>query len=387
MTTRRFNRYPAYKDSGVEWLGEIPAHWDAARLKELVSGIEQGWSPLCENRQADEGEWGVMKVGCVNGEDFDEGEHKALPAELQPVPEYEIRPGDILMSRANTRELLGSAVLVRSVRARLLLCDKLYRIRVSHGRVLPEFVVRAVASRVTRFQLEREATGASASMQNISQETISNLLFPLPSAGEQRAIAAFLDRETARIDALVAKKERLIALLQEQRTALITRAVTKGLDPTVPMKDSGVEWLGEIPAHWEVKPLKALSQLQTGLTLGKKYEEKKLVVRPYLRVANVQDGYLDLDDIAEVEIPLQDALRYELRDGDVLVTEGGDFDKLGRGHVWAGQIAPCLHQNHLRGSTANPSSQCTVPRSRNEQRLWTGLLHCNRETVYEPSVD
>ena len=73
------------------------------------------------------------------------------------------------------------------------------------------------------------------------------------SAPEQRAIAAFLDRETARIDALVAKKERLIELLQEQRTALITRAVTKGLDPNVPMKDSGVEWLGEIPAHWEVE--------------------------------------------------------------------------------------------------------------------------------------
>ncbi len=75
----------------------------------------------------------------------------------------------------------------------------------------------------------------------------------MPPMPEQRAIAAFLDRETARIDALVAKKERLIELLQEQRTALITRAVTKGLDPNVPMKDSGVEWLGEIPAHWEVK--------------------------------------------------------------------------------------------------------------------------------------
>ncbi len=84
---------------------------------------------------------------------------------------------------------------------------------------------------------------------------------PLPPYPEQRAIAAFLDRETARIDALVAKKERLIELLQEKRTALITRAVTKGLDPNVPMKDSGVEWLGEIPAHWEVKRLWHLTPL------------------------------------------------------------------------------------------------------------------------------
>jgi type I restriction enzyme S subunit len=82
---------------------------------------------------------------------------------------------------------------------------------------------------------------------------IATGLFTLPPEPEQHAIAAFLDRETARIDALVGKKQRLIELLQEQRTALITSAVTKGLDPTVPMKDSGVEWLGEIPAHWEVK--------------------------------------------------------------------------------------------------------------------------------------
>jgi type I restriction enzyme S subunit len=184
-------------------------------------------------------------------------------------------------------------------------------------------------------------------MPRVSPEQIGASFVSVPSKSEQRAIAAFLDRETARIDALVAKKERLIELLQEKRTALITRAVTKGLDPNVPMKDSGVEWLGEIPAHWGVKGLKSLSQLQTGLTLGKKYEGRNLVTRPYLRVANVQDGYLELDDVAEVELPEQDAPRYELRKGDVLMTEGGDFDKLGRGYVWEGQVGRCLHQNHI----------------------------------------
>jgi type I restriction enzyme, S subunit len=218
------------KDSGVEWLGEIPAHWEVLRLKEMVTGIEQGWSPLCENRQADGSEWGVLKVGCVNGEHFDESEHKALPAELPPIPEYEIRPGDILMSRANTRELLGSAALVRRVRPRLLLCDKLYRIRVLHKRVLPEFVVRAVSSHAARFQLEREATGASASMQNISQGTISTLLLPLPSADQQRRIVGFLDREATRIDALIAKVRDAIELLKELRTAVISAAVTGKID-------------------------------------------------------------------------------------------------------------------------------------------------------------
>ena len=168
-----------------------------------------------------------------------------------------------------------------------------------------------------------------------------------PTAENSYAIADFLDRETAKIDALVARKERLIELLQEKRTALITRAVTRGLDPNVPMKDSGVEWLAEIPAHWEVRPLKSVSDLQTGLTLGKRYEGEAMTTRPYLRVANVQDGYLALDDIAEVEVPVRDVGRFELQTGDVLVTEGGDFDKLGRGYVWQEQLAQCLHQNHI----------------------------------------
>ena len=169
----------------------------------------------------------------------------------------------------------------------------------------------------------------------------------LPPLPEQHAIADFLDRETAKTDALVAKKERLIELLQEKRAALITRAVTRGLDPNVPMKDSGVEWLGEIPVQWEVRPLKSMCGLQTGLTLGKRYEGEAMTTRPYLRVANVQDGYLALDDIAEVEVPVRDVERFKLQLGDVLMTEGGDFDKLGRGHVWKEQLAQCLHQNHI----------------------------------------
>ena len=183
--------------------------------------------------------------------------------------------------------------------------------------------------------------------KRISGDFVRNFRHPLPSFSEQHAIADFLDLETAKIDALVAKKERLIELLQEKRTALITRVVTRGLDPNVPTKDSGVEWLGEVPAHWEVRPLKSMSDLQTGLTLGKRYEGEAVTTRPYLRVANVQDGYLALDDISEVEVSVRDAARFELRMGDVLVTEGGDFDKLGRGHVWEEQIAQCLHQNHI----------------------------------------
>ena len=109
-----------------------------------------------------------------------------------------------------------------------------------------------------------------------------------------------------------------------------------------------------------MKALKGLSRLQTGLTLGKKYEDGTLITRPYLRVANVQDGYLDLDDVGEIDLPERDAARHELREGDVLMTEGGDFDKLGRGYVWEGQVAHCLHQNHI--FAVRPSVESLTPR-------------------------
>ncbi len=113
------------------------------------------------------------------------------------------------------------------------------------------------------------------------------------------------------------------------------------------MKDSGVEWIGEIPAHWEVVRLKYISTVQSGVTLGKSYTGQNLPTYPYLRVANVQAGYFNLDDLAEIKLPKHIAEKYFVRVDDILVTEGGDLDKLGRGTVWKGEIDNCLHQNHV----------------------------------------
>jgi type I restriction enzyme S subunit len=112
-------------------------------------------------------------------------------------------------------------------------------------------------------------------------------------------------------------------------------------------KDTGVEWLGRVPEHWQVTRLKFIATVQTGIAKGKDNVGKDTIEVPYLRVANVQDGYLALDDVTTIEIPREDLPRYSLRPGDVLMNEGGDFDKLGRGHVWQGEIAPCIHQNHV----------------------------------------
>lgn len=219
------------KDSGVEWMGEIPAHWEVKRVRHVVRRIEQGWSPDCENREADGDEWGVVKAGCVNRGVFMESEHKALPATLAPIPEFEIVEGDLLMSRASgSRDLVGSVAVVPKCRPRLLLCDKIFRLHTGPESVTPAFLAYALNSRIARWQIEVALSGGSGLANNIAQEVVKDLTLVQPALDEQRGIAAFLDRGTARVDALIAKVHSAIACLKELRTALIAAAVTGKID-------------------------------------------------------------------------------------------------------------------------------------------------------------
>jgi type I restriction enzyme S subunit len=295
-----------------------------------LQGLEQGWSPACENRPADDHEWGVLKVGCVNGASFDPWENKALPLDLVPVREYEIKPRDVLMSRANTRELLGSTAIVTQVRPRLLLCDKLYRLRVQPTVVDPTFLVYVVGSRAVRFQLERDATGTSGSMQNIAQSTVRNLVISLPPVAEQQAIAAYLDCETTRIDALVANKERLVALLEEKRAALISQAVTRGFDQTAPLKDSGVPWLGQVPAHWQVLRLKdclrAIEQGWSPACENRLAEDHEWGV---LKVGCVNGASFNAEENKALPSNLSPLREYEIKPGDVIMSRANTRELLG----------------------------------------------------------
>jgi len=215
------------KDSGIEWLGEIPEHWDVNLFKRYLIFVEQGWSPQCENTPAELDEWGVLKVGCVNYGQFKPEENKVLPKDVEPEVMYEIQAGDLLVSRANTRELLGSAAVVPDdVRPRLLLCDKLYRLHLVEVKAVATFLAYAMSTPYVRLQIEIDATGASASMQNISQDTISNLVLAVPPLAEQVAIAHHLEEQLMRLDRLIEQVKSIIVRLQERRVALINEAVT-----------------------------------------------------------------------------------------------------------------------------------------------------------------
>lgn len=323
--------YPEYKDSGVEWLGRVPSHWEIKRIKRLVATLEQGWSPQCEGfpvQSADE--WGVLKVGCVNGGVFRPDENKALPPELEPVPTLGLAAEDLLISRANTRELVGGAAIATRAYPRLMLCDKLYRIRLHPDVCAPTYLVLYLGTVQVRGQIELSATGASSSMLNIGQSTILELDAPVPPLAEQIEIAAFLDRETAKIDALVAEQEKLIALLQEKRQAVISHAVTKGLDPNVVMKDSGVEWLGEVPVHWAVTPLGVLAdQIQTG-PFGSQLHSSDYIDdgTPVINPSNIQAGKLIPDLSCTVDSDIVERLsQHKLKLGDIVFGRRGEMGR------------------------------------------------------------
>ncbi|MEP7217409.1 MAG: restriction endonuclease subunit S, partial [Bacteroidota bacterium] len=193
--TRGVDDSAPIRDSGIPWLGMIPAHWKVERLKFHLGNIEQGWSPQCDNFPANEDEWGVLKVGAVNRWEFNPNENKRLPEDAEPLLEYQIALGDVLISRANTKELLGSVSIVRTIPPKLLLCDKLYRLVFNSVQLDKEFLVLFLRSLAGRYEFERDATGASSSMQNIGQDSVRNVWVPIPPSDEQRVITSYVISE------------------------------------------------------------------------------------------------------------------------------------------------------------------------------------------------
>ena len=230
VVTKGLDEDVEMQDSGVEWLGEIPAGWEIIKLRWLTESIEQGWSPNAEEREAAEDEWGVITLSAVKNGRFYPKEHKTLPKDTEPKPNYEIQSGDFLLTRANTPELVGDVCLVRETRDKLMMSDLVYRLALRQDLVDGRFLMYWMNSRNGRHQVERSARGSSKSMVKVSQGHIKSWIAALPSPDEQRRIADHLDEKTAQLDSLIERIEEAIDRLTEYRTALISAAVTGQID-------------------------------------------------------------------------------------------------------------------------------------------------------------
>jgi len=247
-------------------LASVPASWGRERLRWFIQDLSQGWSPEAEDREPSASEWGVLKLNAVQRGKFNVAAVKTVPPELEVPASLEVRAGDVLVTRANTPGQVGDVCFVIKARPRVIISDLIYRLRLHEDRIDGRFLTYFLLTPLGRRQIESDARGTSNSMVKISQEHIADWRVPVPPLAQQRVIADYLDRETARLDALVAAKERVLALLAEKRRALITRAVTRGLDPRAPLRDSGIPWLGEIPAHWGIWKLGHLALVGNGST-------------------------------------------------------------------------------------------------------------------------
>ncbi|WP_022979673.1 restriction endonuclease subunit S [Ideonella sp. B508-1] len=288
-----FPRYPAYKDSGVPWFGEVPKHWHVAPLKAFIDRIESGVSVNATDTPAESEQFGVLKTSCVYTGQFDAAENKAVVnAEYDRVA-CPVVANTLIVSRMNTPDLVGAAGLTRADHPTLFLPDRLWQVFPKGIRA--DFLYFWTRTASYRAQVEMACAGTSSSMQNLGQDDFRSFMFVSPPPDEQAGIAHFLDRETAKIDALVTEQEQLITLLKEKRQAVISHAVTKGLGPSVPMKDSGVEWLGEVPAHWQVNRLQRVVKPGTSVTYG--------IVQAG---PDVEDGvpYIRTSDMSGDELPL-----------------------------------------------------------------------------------
>ncbi|MBX7224281.1 MAG: restriction endonuclease subunit S [Blastocatellia bacterium] len=241
-------RYPEYKDSGVEWLGEVPKHWEVLRLKRVAT-VQTGVAKGKDNTGRETINVPYLRVANVQDGYLDLDEVSVIEIPVEDLPRYSLKYGDVLMNEGGDFDKLGRGHVWR--------CEIEPCIHQNHV-----FAVRPVSISADWLNLFTSTGYAqfyfmsrskqSTNLASISSSNIVELPVLMPSPEEQSKIAAFLDFETASLSALIAEQERLIELLKEKRQAVISHAVTKGLDPNVPMKDSGIEWLGEVPAHWEV---------------------------------------------------------------------------------------------------------------------------------------
>lgn len=228
--TKGLNPNAPMKDSGVEWLGEVPEHWTRATVARIVSKIEQGKSPECENRLVDESEWGVLKSGCCNHGVFNELEHKALPRTIPPFEKFSVNTGDVLMSRASgSKELIGSVAHVGRLKHKLLLSDKVFRL-VLTNKMRPQYFTMLMSSRSVRQQIELAINGAEGLANNITQESIRNIQLMIPPLADQEDLFQEVDVLRCKLMTLSDKAGDKIQLLKERRSALISAAVTGKID-------------------------------------------------------------------------------------------------------------------------------------------------------------
>lgn len=381
----RYPVYPAYKDSGVEWLGEVPEHWEVKRGR-FVMQVNPSSPKL--RKLNPEAEVSFVPMDAV-------GEYGGLRLDqTKQIDEVgtgytEFQNGDVVVAKITPCFENGKGALAHG-----LMNEAAFGTTELHVLRPLQMFDRAFLFYLSISSLYREAGESemygAGGQKRVPPEFNKNFRTPLPPVNEQHAIADFLDTQTAKIDALLAKKRELIERLKEKRTALISRTVTRGLppeaaraaglDPHPPLKDSGVEWLGEVPEHWVQQKVKLCYSIQLGKMLQPEPSNVKDMETPYFKAQHVQWYDVRVDDLPTMWASKSDRIKYAIVDGDLLVCEGGDVGRAGivRNPPEGAIIQNALHR--VRPLSSNDSRYLLYVLAHAAAQGWFDIL-CNKSTI------
>ncbi len=289
--------------------------------------VEEVTSGFASGERASDGTAQLRMNNVVVGGGLDWSEVCRIPAGVEQLAAYRLRSGDVLFNSTNSPKLVGKTALFIEIGEPVVFSNHFLRIRTKRDGLDPAYLARWLNYQQGRRLFETRCT-QWVNQASFRREDLLALRIPLPPLPEQRRIAAILDKA----DSIRRKQQQAIRLADDLlRSAFLDMFG----DPVIN------------PKGWPACRLAEVAAIVSGVTKGRKLDRGRIVSVPYMRVANVQDGHLVLDDVKEIEALPEEVTRYCLEPGDVLLTEGGDPDKLGRGAVWRGQVDPCIHQNHI----------------------------------------
>lgn len=334
------------KDSGIEWIGLLPANWSYCKIKNMTTEPETIFTDGDWINGPDVAEEGIryLTTGNIGQGNFKEqGNGFVTEKTFEELNCTAVYPGDLVISRLNSP--VGRACIIPNTYPKYVVAVDNVILR-PDLKYLRKFLMYCMSS--DRYSEFTQLLARGTTMQRISRTQLGNIFLPVTTVDEQQVIVTYLDDRCSKIDTIIAEAKASIEEYKDLKQAVITQAVTLGIKKNRPLKDTNILWIGKTPFEWQVAELKFFASIKSGITLGQKYPAgAKLVEMPYLRVANVQGEYVDLSDVKTIQVLPEEVDKYRLEAGVVLMTEGGDRDKLGRGCVWHGEITPCLHQNHI----------------------------------------
>lgn len=315
------------KPSGIDWIGEIPCSWNIKRIKYLAQLKGRiGWQGLTSDEYTDVGPFLITGVDFSNGSINWENCVHITEERWAEAPEIHIKNGDLLITKDGT---VGKVAIVENLQGNASLNSGVLLIKTSND-YNKKFLYWALLSEEfwTWFRLKN---AGNSTIVHLYQNDFAEFSYTFPDATEQQAIANYLDRECAQIDSIVADLEKQIALLQQYKKSLITETVTKGLDNSVPMKDSGVEWIGEIPVGWELSRIKYLTDNHHPYPIGDgdhgmiKADDYLTEGIPYIRVLNLTWGSgLNLENLVFISKEMNSLIKNsELKPNDILIAKTG----------------------------------------------------------------